>query len=70
MLLFPNFQRSFGFTNHPFFKRECKGKGLFISTKFFLIYFAIKSEALGVIINLFCKNWLPFFGVDGKVNGL
>jgi len=33
VLLFPNFQRSFGFTAYPFFERECKGKGLFISSQ-------------------------------------
>jgi hypothetical protein len=41
VLLFPNFQRSFGFTSHPFFKRECKGKGLYVSTKFIFDFIRI-----------------------------
>jgi len=61
VLLFPNFQRSFGFTSHPFFERECKGKGHFISTKFFFIYFSKKSESFGVKINLFCEELTLFF---------
>jgi len=61
MLLFPNFQRSSGFTSLPFFKRECKGKSPFISTKFFFIYFSIKLESFGMKINLFWEELLPFF---------
>jgi len=61
MLLFPNFQRSFGFTSHRFFQTECKGKGLYISTKFFFIYFSKKSEFFGVKINLLCEELSSFF---------
>jgi hypothetical protein len=61
VLLFPNFQRSFCFTKHPFFERECKGKSRIISTKFFAIYFSIKFEFFGVKINLFCEELASFF---------
>ena len=39
MLLFPNFQRSSGRILPPLFKRECKGKGLYITTKIICWFF-------------------------------
>jgi hypothetical protein len=69
VLLFPNFQRSFGFTSHPFFERECKGKGRFISTKFFSIYFSKNTDHFGMKIKLFCEELLPFLKADGKGKG-
>ena len=65
VLLLPNFQRSSGFLSPPRFKRECKGKGLFISTKFFSAFFLKKSELNGVKINLFYEELFVFFW-DGR----
>ena len=68
VLLFPNFQRSCGFLRFaqddnpllsvvlpctPFFKRECKGKRLYISTKFF---FDVIRSCLAWKSTCFVKN--------------
>ena len=50
------------FTSTPFFDWECKGKGFFISTKFFFIFFEKTSEAFGLKINLFSEELTRFFG--------
>ena len=61
VLLFSNFQRSFWLYQPPVFLTECKGKGLFISTKFFAAYFSIKNESFRMKINLFCEELSLFF---------
>ncbi len=63
VLLFPNFQRSFGFTSHPVFERECKGKGRSITTKIFSEKF---SEILAWFSNCFVKNSIPFLKKGSK----
>ena len=49
--LFPRFARDdkqiSSVVIYPFFERECKGKGLYIPTKYFDIYFEKKSNLLG-----------------------
>jgi hypothetical protein len=69
MLLFPNFQRSFGRYQPPFFETECKGKGPFISTKFFSTYFPINPDSFGVKINLFCEELPTIFSGGGQRYG-
>jgi hypothetical protein len=46
----------------PLFQRECKGKGLILSTKSFLIYFSDSD----LISNLFCEELSRFFKTGGK----
>lgn len=58
---FPTFKDLLASYRHPVFERECKGKGHFISTKFFFIYFQKKSDPFGVKINLFCEELFPLF---------
>jgi hypothetical protein len=50
------------FYQHPVFDWECKGKGFFISTKFFFIFFEKISEAFGLKIKVFSEELTRFFG--------
>jgi hypothetical protein len=50
------------FYQHPVFDWECKGKGFFISTKFFFKFLGNFSELFGLIINLFSEELTRFFG--------
>lgn len=59
---FPTFKDLLPFYQHPVFDWECKGKGFFISTKFFFIFFEKTSEAFGLKINLFSEELTRFFG--------
>ncbi len=65
VLLFPNLSKIFWllFSQPPvrYFRTECKGKSLFISTKIFGQFFLKFFEASGVKINLICEELSPFF---------
>jgi hypothetical protein len=58
---FPTFKDLRPLPATPFFERECKGKSLFIFTKFFMIYFPTNLESFSVKINLFSKELYSFF---------
>jgi hypothetical protein len=62
VLLFPNFQRSFGFTATPFFEQECKGKGLSITGKIISEVFSVFPSDSQMIL---LKN-SPIFIGGGK----
>ena len=75
VLLFPNFQRSFGITAIPFllslfahYFQDCKGRCLFISTKFFFDFLFKIFRNIRLKINLFCEELIVFLGRTAKVS--
>ena len=52
VLLFPNFQRSFGLIQTPFFLTECEGKSLYFTTQ--------------ILFDFFLKNFLKNFKKTGR----
>jgi len=61
---FPTFKDLSGFICHPFFERECKGKGRFITGQIFLAFFE-KNRLTNLTI--FCEELTQFFRRTAKI---
>jgi len=63
VLLFPNFQRTFGLFRHPIFRPGCKGKSLYEFNQIFLLF--LEDFSLRFVTRFFEELSL-FLKADGK----